>query len=141
MKAQQDVIRRAGLKITMPRIQVLQCLQHNQENGAHLTAEGIYHFIFQHGDAVSQAAVYRVLSQFEEAGLVRRHHFATNRMQAVYELTQGATHNHIVCLDSGLILDFTDNTLNQKADEIAAARGYDLVNREFVLYVRSIKGA
>lgn len=136
MNAEQRIIREAGFKVTLPRILVLRILRASHDNGEHLNAETIYKRIINGGDQVSLAAVYRILSQFEAAGLVIRRQFLSGHSQSVYELAEGRHHSHMVCKETGVIIEFSNDTLDRIEREIAATHGYDVVNSEVVLYVR-----
>ncbi|MFQ5634109.1 MAG: ferric iron uptake transcriptional regulator [Gammaproteobacteria bacterium] len=130
MKSQD--LRKAGLKITAPRLKILRLLEESSEH--HLGAEEIYRTLNDSGDEVGLATVYRVLGQFEHAGLVTRHNFEGGR--AVYELNDGNHHDHMICLETGRVVEFVSTEIEALQRGIAAEHGYDLVDHSLVLYVR-----
>jgi len=125
-------LRDAGLKVTSPRVRILQLLE--QPKNAHLTAEDIYKTLVDAGDEVGLATVYRVLSQFEEAGLVTRHNFEEGK--SVFERNRGGHHDHMVCVDTGKIIEFVDEDIERLQHAIAEEHGYDLDSHSMVLFVR-----
>ncbi|MFG6138826.1 MULTISPECIES: ferric iron uptake transcriptional regulator [Halomonas] len=133
MADQNHELRKAGLKVTLPRVKILHILE-NATNQHHLSAEDVYKTLLDSGEDVGLATVYRVLTQFESAGLVTRHNFDGGH--AVFELTQEEHHDHMVCLDSGEIVEFFDETIERRQQEIAEENGYELVDHALVLYVR-----
>jgi len=134
----QQQLRSAGLKVTLPRVKVLEILHQHQgsENHQHLTAEDIYRELIDSGSQIGLATVYRVLSQFEEAGLVDRHHFEGG--QAMFELAQGRHHDHIVCVQCGKIEEFVDDVIEDRQQRIAKQRDFDLCNHSLVLYANCL---
>lgn len=134
----QQQLRNAGLKVTLPRVKVLEILHQHQgsENHQHLTAEDIYRELIDSGSQIGLATVYRVLSQFEEAGLVDRHHFEGG--QAIFELAQGRHHDHIVCVQCGKIEEFVDDVIEDRQQRIAKQRDFDLRNHSLVLYANCL---
>ena len=125
-------LRNAGLKVTSPRLKVLQILETSQER--HLSAEAIYRGLLDSGEELGLATVYRVLTQFERAGLVTRHNFEGGT--AVFELADRTHHDHMVCLDTGKVIEFYDERIEQLQREIAKRHGYDIEDHSLVLYVR-----
>ena len=125
-------IKEAGLKVTLPRLQVLEFLTNNK--GEHFTAEALFTEMKQTGHDVGLATIYRVLNQFETAGLVCKHQFENN--QAVYELETGDHHDHMVDLDNGDVIEFFDSELEQLQVKIAEKHGYELIDHKMVLYVK-----
>lgn len=123
-------LRRAGLKVTLPRLRVLEILEESDPH--HLSAEDIYKELLANDHDVGLATVYRVLTQFEGAGIVTRHHFAGG--QAVFELDNGDNHDHIVCMKSGKVSEFKDVQIEKRLNEIAAELGYSLTDHRIVLY-------
>lgn len=123
-------LQRAGLKITNPRIKVLKVL----ESGDHLSAEEIYQRLLEDGESTGLATVYRVLAQFESSGMVLRHNFEGNR--SVFELNNGDHHDHMVCVETGTIIEFQNEEIEQLQEQIAEAHGYELQDHSLVLYVR-----
>jgi len=135
----QQELRQAGLKVTLPRVKVLEILHQHQgsENRQHLTAEDIYRELIDSGSQIGLATVYRVLSQFEEAGLVHRHHFEGG--QAMFELAEGRHHDHIVCVQCGKIEEFVDDVIENRQRRIAQQRDFDLRNHSLVLYADCLR--
>ncbi len=125
-------IKRAGLKVTLPRIKVLEVLEHADPH--HLSAEDVYKKLIAADDSVGLATVYRVLTQFESAGIVARHNFDDGH--SVYELASEQHHDHMIDIDTGSVLEFFSEPIEVLQREIAAEYGYDLVDHELVLYVR-----
>jgi len=125
-------LRKAGLKVTLPRVKIMQILESAEPR--HMSAEDVYKSLMDAGDDVGLATVYRVLTQFENAGLVIRHNFDGGH--AVFELDDGEHHDHIVCVDSGEVFEFYDEKIEQRQKEIVEAKGYELVDHSLVLYVR-----
>ena len=133
MADQNHELRKAGLKVTLPRVKILQILE-NAQGDHHMSAEDVYKTLLDAGEDVGLATVYRVLTQFESAGLVVRHNFDGGH--AVFEISQEEHHDHMVCLDSGEIIEFFDETIERRQQEIAEEHGFDLVDHALVLYVR-----
>lgn len=127
-------LRNAGLKVTHPRMRVLQLLETTDQ---HLTAEDIYRNLLDAGDEIGLATVYRVLTQFESAGLVLKHNFEGG--QAVYELDRGDHHDHMVDLDTGKVIEFHSDAIEELQKQIAAEHGYVIEEHALVLYVRRRK--
>ena len=125
-------LRKAGLKVTLPRLKILEILEHNHSR--HLSAEDIYRTLLELNEDIGLATVYRVLTQFESAGLVTRHHFEDG--MAVFELNQGAHHDHIVCLDCGRVEEFSDAEIEQRQTAIAARGGFEIRAHSLILYGR-----
>lgn len=125
-------LNKAGLKATAPRIKVLELLEKGA--GQHFSAEDIYRKLLDSGEDIGLATVYRVLAQFEQAGLVNRHNFETDH--AVFELDQGAHHDHMVCVETGKVIEFVNKDIENLQRQIAEQHGYELIDHKFVLYVR-----
>lgn len=125
-------LRKAGLKVTLPRVKILQMLDTTDRR--HMSAEDVYKALMEAGEDVGLATVYRVLTQFEAAGLVVRHNFDGGH--AVFELADGGHHDHMVCLDTGDVIEFFDHDIETLQKEIVARHGYELVDHNLVLYVR-----
>jgi Fur family ferric uptake transcriptional regulator len=125
-------LRNAGLKVTSPRLKVLELLEKSRQR--HLSAEAIYRLLLDSGEELGLATVYRVLTQFERAGLVSRHNFEGGT--AVFELADRTHHDHMVCLDTGRVIEFCDERIEQLQREIAAKHGYEIEEHSLVLYVR-----
>ena len=129
----QDAVKKAGLKATLPRMLILEVLAKTIDSEVHLSAEDIYKDLLTSGDDVGLATVYRVLSQFESAGIVTRHNFEGH---SVYEMTQDHHHDHMVCVDTGKTIEFHDSEIEKKQDDIAASHGYEIVDRSSVIFVK-----
>lgn len=125
-------LRKVGLKVTLPRLKILQMLEESEEH--HMSAEDVYKSLLDAGEDVGLATVYRVLTQFESAGLVVRHNFDEGR--AVFELAGDDHHDHMVCLDTGKVIEFHDQAIERRQQEVCEAHGYELVEHSLVLYVR-----
>lgn len=125
-------LRKAGLKVTHPRMQILELLERIKPR--HMTAEDIYKQLLQQGDEIGLATVYRVLTQFEAAGLVLKHNFEGGH--AVYELDRGEHHDHMVDIDTGKIIEFESEEIEALQSRIAAKHGYQIEDHSLVLYVR-----
>ena len=125
-------LRKVGLKVTHPRMRILELLE--QAKPRHMTAEDIYRHLLDNGDEIGLATVYRVLTQFEAAGLVLKHNFEGG--QAIYELDRGSHHDHMVDVDTGKIIEFESVEIEALQREIAARHGYELEEHSLVLYVR-----
>jgi Fur family ferric uptake transcriptional regulator len=138
MAEENQELRKAGLKVTLPRLKILQILESSGESSQHLSAEDVYLALRDAGEEVGLATVYRVLTQFEGAGLVARHNFETGH--SVFELAKGDHHDHMVCVSSGEVVEFTDPLIERRQREIAEAHGYELVDHSLVLYVRKKQG-
>ena len=128
-------LKKAGLKVTLPRLRILELLEHDDKN--HLSAEEIYRRLIDAGEEVGLATVYRVLTQFEQAGICVRHNFEEGH--AVYELTPSDHHDHMVCLETGDVIEFTDDIIEERQKKIAAEEGYEIVDHSMVLYVKPLK--
>jgi Fur family ferric uptake transcriptional regulator len=125
-------LRKAGLKVTHPRVRILDVLESTTH--PHMTAEDIYRALMERGDDIGLATVYRVLTQFEAAGLVLKHNFEGG--QAVYELDRGVHHDHMVDVETGKVIEFTSPEIERLQHEIAARHGYVIEEHSLVLYVR-----
>jgi len=125
-------LRNVGLKVTHPRVRILELLE--QCKPSHMTAEGIYRQLLDQGEDIGLATVYRVLTQFEAAGLVLKHNFEAG--QSVYELDRGHHHDHMVDVDTGKIIEFESAEIEELQSRIAAAHGYQIEEHSLVLYVR-----
>src|SRR6187549_1805278 len=128
-------LRKVGLKVTHPRMRILELLE--QAKSRHMTAEDIYRHLLDHGDEIGLATVYRVLTQFESAGLVLKHNFEGG--QAVYELDKGQHHDHMVDVESGKVIEFTSPEIELLQKQIAEKHGYVIEEHSLVLYVRPKK--
>ena len=133
-------LRKVGLKVTHPRLQILRLLE--QTDRKHLTADEIYRLLNDQGDEIGLATVYRVLSQFEQACLVRKHMFddgSGRPLQACYELHDGEHHDHMVCVETGDVVEFLDPEIERRQREIAQKHGYEIVEHSLVIYVKPLK--
>jgi Fur family ferric uptake transcriptional regulator len=129
-------LRKAGLKVTQPRKLILELL--DEAGNKHVTADDIYRVLIKNGEDIGLATVYRVLNQFEAAGLVVKHNFEGG--QAYYELDSGEHHDHMVCVETGKVIEFSNSEIERLQAEIAAERGYDIEDHSLVIYVRPKKG-
>jgi Fur family transcriptional regulator, ferric uptake regulator len=123
-------LKQAGLKTTLPRVKILQILENPEKH--HLSAEDIYHILVQLGEDVGLATVYRVLTQFAEAGLVIRHNFEGGH--SVFELNQGEHHDHLVCVRCGLVEEFVDDLIERRQEEIAKQAGFEITDHSLNIY-------
>ena len=124
-----------GLKVTVPRLRVLDLFQHSDTR--HLTAEDVYRKLLGEHSDIGLATVYRVLTQFEQAGLLVRHHFEGGK--AVYELNEGGHHDHLVCLQCGRVEEFYDPEIEKRQAKVARDRGFAIAEHALYLYVECIK--
>jgi Fur family transcriptional regulator, ferric uptake regulator len=125
-------LKKAGLKATLPRLRVLEILEGSGDR--HLSAEDVYRALLDAGEDVGLATVYRVLTQFESAGIVERHNF--DGTHAVFEMARGPHHDHMVCLDTGQVIEFFDEDIEKRQRAIVAAHGFELQDHSLILYVR-----
>lgn len=124
-------LRNAGLKVTLPRLKILQILE-RQVDERHLTAEKVYKILLSEDEDIGLATVYRVLTQFEAAGLVTRHHFEGGN--SVFELATGDHHDHILCIKCGKVDEFSDEVIETRQKQIAIDLGYELTDHGLYLY-------
>jgi len=141
MAEKNTELRNAGLKVTLPRVKILQILESANQNQRHMSAEEVYDALRDAGENVGLATVYRVLTQFATAGIVTRHNFEAGRdgsgtSHSVFELSRGEHHDHMVCMESGEVIEFHDELIEQRQREIAEQHGFDLTDHSLVLYVR-----
>lgn len=138
MSGENQELRKAGLKVTAPRIKILQMLESSTQR--HLSAEDVYRNLLDSGEDAGLATVYRVLTQFESAGLVTRHNFDGGH--AVFELNRGDEHHdHMVCTETGKVVEFHNADIERLQAEIADTHGFDLIGHSLVLYVKPKKPA
>lgn len=135
MSDQNAELRKVGLKVTLPRVKILQILENT--TARHMSAEDVYKALIEAGEDVGLATVYRVLTQFESAELVTRHNFDSGH--SVFELARGDHHDHMVNMENGDVIEFTNDQIERLQHEIAEAHGYDLIDHSLVLYVRPKK--
>lgn len=126
-----DEIKNSGLKATLPRIKILEVFQ--QAKQRHMTAEDVYKHLLSDDSDIGLATVYRVLMQFEQAGILCRNHFESGK--AIFELNEGAHHDHLVCITCGKVEEFYDPEIEQRQQKIAQERGYTLHDHALSLYV------
>ena len=131
---QRQELRKAGLKITLPRLKILEILEN--ANNRHLSAEDIYKVLLDSGEEIGLATVYRVLTQFEGAGLVTRHNFEGGH--SVFELDDGEHHDHMVCVDTGDVIEFTSDEIEKLQHDVAEKHGFELIDHSLVLYVKRL---
>jgi len=130
-----EELKSSGLKATLPRIKILEVFQRTERR--HLTAEDVFKVLLADGADIGLATVYRVLMQFEQAGLLRRSNFESGK--AVFELNEGQHHDHLVCLDCGRVEEFFDAEIEQRQRAIAVTRGFELQEHSLALYARCTK--
>jgi len=123
-------LKRAGLKATVPRLKILEILETSDKH--HLSAEDVYRELLESGDDVGLATIYRVLTQFESAGLVCRHHFESGH--AVFELERGRHHDHIICVQCGKVEEFYDQTIEDRQKSVVGRMGYAIQDHSLVIY-------
>lgn len=123
-------LKNAGLKATLPRIKILHFLE--QSKIRHMSAEDVYKALLESGEEVGLATVYRVLTQFEQAGLVTRHHFESG--QSVFELNEGKHHDHILCIKCGKVDEFIDKIIEDRQEMIAREKGYEMTDHSLYIY-------
>lgn len=127
---ENDDLRKAGLKATAPRLKILEILEQNQTR--HVSAEDVYKVLLGGGEEVGLATVYRVLTQFEAAGLVRRHHFEGGH--SLFELEQGEHHDHLMCIKCGRVDEFIDDTIEERQRNVAVRTGYKMTDHNLCIY-------
>lgn len=132
LPADRDELRKAGLKITQPRVRIMEIL--GQSRHKHMTADDVYRALMEADEDIGLATVYRVLNQFEAAGLVIKHHFEGG--QAYYELDSGKHHDHMICVETGRVLEFISEEIEELQRRIAQRHGYELEDHSLVMYVR-----
>lgn len=130
MAAESQELKDAGLKITLPRIKILQILESNEVH--HVSAEDVYKLLLRNGEEIGLATVYRVLTQFEQAGLVVRHNFEGGH--SVFELSTETHHDHIVCVRCGRVEEFADEEIERRQQEVADRLGFELTDHHLNLY-------
>ena len=123
-------LRKVGLKVTLPRMKILEILEQNEQR--HLSAEDVYKALLEAGEDIGLATVYRVLTQFETAGLVTRHHFEGGH--SVFELSQGDHHDHILCVKCGRVDEFVDEVIEERQKQIAEKAGYEMTDHSLYIY-------
>ena len=132
--AEDKNLREAGLKVTLPRIRILEIFE--ESDNKHLSADEVYKKLVEAGDEVGLATVYRVLTQFESAGILLKQNFENGH--SVYELTPNDHHDHMVCLKTGKVIEFTNEIIEEQQEKLASERGYKIVDLRLVLYVEPL---
>ncbi len=135
MAAESQELKKVGLKVTLPRVKILQILEGTDNR--HVSAEDVYKALLEAGEDVGLATVYRVLTQFETAGLVERHNFDGGH--SVFELDRGDHHDHMVCIESGKVIEFHNEEIELLQQQIAEEQGYEITGHSLVLYVKPKK--
>jgi Fur family ferric uptake transcriptional regulator len=130
-----EELKSSGLKATLPRLKILDVFQHSERR--HLTAEDVFKALLAEGSDIGLATVYRVLMQFEHAGILSRSNFESGK--AVFELNEGQHHDHLVCLDCGRVEEFFDTAIEQRQRAVASERGFELQEHSLALYARCAK--
>ncbi len=135
MADQNQDLRKAGLKVTLPRVKILEILESSELR--HMSAEDVYRSLLDAGEDVGLATVYRVLTQFETAGLVIRHNFDGGH--SVFEMARGEHHDHMVCDETGKVIEFHNDEIEALQEQVAAQHGYEITGHSLVLYVKPKK--
>ena len=130
-----DELKHSGLKATLPRLRILEMFQKTAQR--HMTAEDLYKALLHEGSDIGLATVYRVLMQFEQAGILSRNHFESGK--SVFELNEGTHHDHLVCLDCGRVEEFYDPEIEQRQRSVAAASGSELQDHALSMYAVCVK--
>lgn len=131
-------LKNSGLKATLPRLTILDLFRKNEANkGRHMTAEDVYRHLINQDMDIGLATVYRVLTQFEHAGLLKRHFFESGK--AVFELNEGTHHDHLVCLQCGKVEEFHDEEIERRQNAIAQERGFAITEHALYLYANCVK--
>ncbi|MEY4713533.1 MAG: putative transcriptional regulator Fur (Ferric uptake regulation protein), Fur family [Pseudomonadota bacterium] len=132
-----DELKSTGLKATVPRLKILDVFQRGSQR--HMTAEDVFRVLLDERSDIGLATVYRVLTQFEQAGILLRSHFESGK--AVYELNEGQHHDHLVCLDCGRVEEFYDPEIEKRQHDVARAKGFDIADHALSLYAHCTKKA
>lgn len=135
MSSENVELRKVGLKVTLPRVKIFNILENSEDH--HLSAEDVYKRLLEQGDDVGLATVYRVLTQFEAAGLVLRHNFEGGH--AVFEMAGDDHHDHMVCMQTGQVVEFCDPVIEERQQKIAEEHGFEIVDHSLILYVKPRK--
>ncbi len=130
MSTESNHLRKAGLKVTLPRMKILEMLESSETR--HVSAEDVYKALLESGEEIGLATVYRVLTQFETAGLVARHHFEGGH--SMFELNEGDHHDHILCVKCGRVDEFMDETIEKRQRQIAQDAGYEITDHSLYIY-------
>ena len=132
-----DELKNTGLKATLPRLKILEVFQTGAQR--HMSAEDVFRVLLQDRSDVGLATVYRVLAQFEQAGILSRNHFESGK--SVYELNEGQHHDHLVCLDCGRVEEFYDADIKSRQHEVAKAKGFAIADHALSLYANCVRQA
>jgi len=132
---QNQELKKAGLKVTLPRLKILEILKAPENQ--HISAEDVYKILLEQGEDIGLATVYRVLNQFDDAGILDRHHFEGGK--SVFEISDKDHHDHLVCLDCGKVIEFEDEVIESRQNEIAKNNSIRLTNHSLYLYGRCTK--
>ncbi len=132
-----EELKSTGLKATMPRLKILDVFQKGSQR--HMTAEDVFRVLLEERSDIGLATVYRVLTQFEQAGLLTRSHFESGK--SVFELNEGQHHDHLVCLDCGRVEEFYDPEIEKRQHDVARAKGFDIADHALSLYAHCTKKA
>ena len=127
---QNRELKKAGLKVTLPRLKILEILQ--EPRNQHISAEDVYKLLIEQEEEIGLATVYRVLNQFDDAGILNRHHFEGGK--SVFEISHKEHHDHLVCLTCGKVVEFEDNIIEKRQEEIAKKHNMKLTNHSLYLY-------
>ncbi|AEF03360.1 ferric iron uptake transcriptional regulator [Alteromonas naphthalenivorans] len=127
---QNKELKKAGLKVTLPRLKILQILQ--EPENQHISAEDVYKILIEQEEEIGLATVYRVLNQFDDAGILNRHHFEGGK--SVFEISHKEHHDHLVCLKCGKVIEFEDDIIEQRQDMIAKKHNIKLTHHSLYLY-------
>jgi Fur family ferric uptake transcriptional regulator len=130
-----DELKSTGLKATLPRLKILDVFHKGDQR--HMTAEDVFRVLLEDRSDIGLATVYRVLTQFEQAGILSRSHFESGK--AVYELNEGTHHDHLVCLDCGRVEEFYDPEIERRQNEVAKLKGFDIADHALSLYAKCTK--
>jgi Fur family ferric uptake transcriptional regulator len=130
-----DELKSTGLKATLPRLKILEVFQRGTQR--HMTAEDVFRVLLQERSDIGLATVYRVLTQFEQAGILSRSHFESGK--AVYEINEGTHHDHLVCLDCGKVEEFYDAEIEKRQLSVARAKGFEIAEHALSLYAHCTK--
>jgi Fur family ferric uptake transcriptional regulator len=136
MADNNKALKDAGLKVTLPRLKILEVLQ--KPGNQHISAEDLYKILIDLGEEIGLATVYRVLNQFDDAGIVTRHHFEGGK--SVFELSTQEHHDHLVCLDCGAVIEFSDPVIEERQREVAKHYNIELTNHSLYLYGKCTNG-
>ena len=132
---EHDGLKKTGLKVTLPRLKIMDIFEHSKQK--HLSAEDIYKLMIGSNEEIGLATIYRVLTQFEQVGLLIRHHFEGGK--AVYELNEKSHHDHIVCLQCGHVTEFVNEEIEKLQTKVAEEHGFKIIEHSLIIYADSIK--